>query len=362
MIIHGGLQSMPLIYSNTGGAAYSEATRTFAVPQNWARYGIQTLGLWFSGATGNTGQLYVKINGVKVAYDGDAGNLAAAAWQPWNIDLTSVGVNLTSVTNLAIGIDGNAAAGTLYVDDIRLYAYARQLVTPVQPDPAGLAGHWALDGNLNDSSGNGRNGVAVGGPTFALGKIDQAINLDGVDDYVTITGYKGIDADRTDPNNPIQKPFSVACWINTTADDGGSLVCWGSSDGTGVGGQYQNFRINEGRLRAEHGNGRFRGAALVNDGEWHHVAMTVAEGADMWPPNTQLYVDGLKDTEGADTSNAQNIWNITEDADVAIGIRASHVDRFFTGMLDDVRIYERVLTEAEIAGLAGKTQPYDAPF
>jgi hypothetical protein len=80
------------------------------------------------------------------------------------------------------------------------------------------------------------------------------------------------------------------------------------------------------------------------------------------PPNTQLYVDGLKDTEGADTTNTQNIWNLTEDADVGIGTRASHVDRFFTGMLDDVRIYERVLTEAEVAGLAGKTLPFDEPF
>jgi hypothetical protein len=352
---------MPLSYSNTGGAAYSEATRTFTVPQNWTRHAIKTLGVWFYGTPGNTGQLYVKINGVKVPYDGDAGNLALPAWQPWNIDLTTAGVNLQSVTSLTIGIDGNAAIGVLYVDDIRLYAYARQLITPVQPDPAGLAGHWPLDGNFNDSSGNGRNGTPVGGPTFASGEIGQAISLDGADDYVTITGYKGVNADRTDPDNPIQQPFSVACWVKTT--DNGSLVCWGSSDGTGVGGQYQNFRIDGGRLRAEHGNGRFRGAAVVNDGEWHHVAMTVAEGANLWPPGTQLYVDGLKDSQGADTASAQNIWNLTEDADVGFGARASHgADRLLIGMLDDVHIYERALTSAEIAGLAGRTFPFDEPF
>ena len=90
--------------------------------------------------------------------------------------------------------------------------------------------------------------------------------------------------------------------------------------------------------------------------------MTVAEGVNIWPPGTQLYVDGQKDTEGADTVNAQNIWNITEDADVAIGTRASHIDRFFLGMIDGVRIYERVLTHEEIAGLAGKTLPFDKPF
>jgi hypothetical protein len=359
-IVNSGTQSMPLFYSNTGGATYSEATRTFTAPQNWAQYGIQTLGLLFHGAADNTGQLYVKINGVKVPYDGDAGNLASPAWQPWNIDLAIIGVNLQSVTSLAIGIDGNAAAGTLYIDGIRLYAYARQLVTPVQPDPAGLAAHWQLDGNLNDSSGNGLHGTAMGGPIFGPGKIGQAISLDGVDDYVTIPGYKGIVADRSDPdpNNGVQQPFTVACWINTTGD--GSLVCWGSSDGTPLGGQYQNLRVHGGRLRAEHGDGRFRGAALVNDGEWHHVALTVAEGVNIWPPGTQLYVDGQKDTQGADTVNAQNIWNVTADADVGIGVRASHGDRFFAGMFDDVRIYERVLTHEEIAGLAGRTSTFDS--
>jgi len=294
--------------------------------------------------------MYVKINGSKVVYDGDATNLTISPWQPWNIDLVASGVNVTNVTKLAIGIDGNGAAGKLLFDDIRLYSRSRQLMTPTEPDAANLVGHWQLDGTLDDSSGNGRHGNAMGGPAFVAGKIGQAISLDGVDDYVTITGYKGIDADRTDPNNPLQRAFSVTCWINTTSD--GSLVCWGSSDGTGVGGQYQNFRVDGGRLRAEHGNGRFRGAALVSDGKWHHVAMVVAEGTNMEPPGTQLYVDGQKDTQGADTVNAQNIWNVTAEADVGIGVRASHVDRFFNGMIDDARIYDRALSEAEVVALA----------
>ena len=99
---------------------YSEATRTFAVPQDWTKYGIQTLGIWFYGTAGNTGQLYVKINGVKVPYSGNVADLAVEDWQLWDIDLTTVGVNVQSVTSLAIGIDGNAAAGTLYIDDILL--------------------------------------------------------------------------------------------------------------------------------------------------------------------------------------------------------------------------------------------------
>jgi len=363
-IVLGGSQSMPLFYSNTGGAAYSEGERTFAVGQDWTRHGVKTLSLRFNGDPNNTaGQMYVKVNGLKVTYDGDAADLTRAAWQAWNIDLASLGANLANVTTLAIGVDGNGASGVLYFDDIRLYSYARQLVTPAEPDAAGLVAHYEFEGNANDSSGNGRHGTPVGGATFALGQSGQALSLDGVDSYVAVAGYKGIGADRTDPDNPTQRAFSVACWINT-ADVGGrgGLINWGSSDGTGVGGQYQNFHVHQGRLRAEHGNGRFRGAAVVADGQWHHVAMTVAAGADLSPPQTQLYVDGQKDSQGADTVDAQNIWNITEDADVAIGTRASHIDRFFNGSIDDARIYDRVLTPEEVAWLAGRTLPFDNPF
>ncbi|MHC4682340.1 MAG: hypothetical protein ACYTEK_27075, partial [Planctomycetota bacterium] len=129
-IVHGGDQSMPLLYSNTGGAAYSEAARTFAAPQDWTKYGIQTLVLYFHGTPGNTGQLYAKVNGVKVAYPGDAADIAKPRWKQWNIDLASLGVNLQSVMTLALGIDGNGAGGTLYVDDIRLYRLAPEVVVP----------------------------------------------------------------------------------------------------------------------------------------------------------------------------------------------------------------------------------------
>ncbi len=125
-IVHSGNQSMPLAYNNTGGAAYSEAERTFAVGQNWTKAGATTLVLYFHGAEGNTGQLYVKVDGSKVVYDGDAGDIAKAEWKQWNIDLAQLSVDLQNVTKLAIGIDGNGVSGMLYVDDIRLYRLAPQ--------------------------------------------------------------------------------------------------------------------------------------------------------------------------------------------------------------------------------------------
>ncbi|MCH7921379.1 MAG: LamG domain-containing protein, partial [Planctomycetes bacterium] len=95
-IVHGGSRSLPIHYDN-GAAAQSEATRSFAVSQDWTRAGVSQLVVWFHGAAGNTGQLYLKVNGTKIPYQGAAGNIGLAAWQAWSIDLASLGMNLQRV-------------------------------------------------------------------------------------------------------------------------------------------------------------------------------------------------------------------------------------------------------------------------
>jgi len=117
-IVHSSGQSMPLQYDNTK-FAFSEATRTFDSAQNWTTRGIKSLSLWFRGATGNAGTLYIKLNTTKVAYDGPATDIGMAGWQRWNIDLSTVG-SVSSIRSLTIGIEGSGATGILYIDDIRL--------------------------------------------------------------------------------------------------------------------------------------------------------------------------------------------------------------------------------------------------
>ncbi len=351
--VHGGLLSAPMAYNNIT-TAFSEVTRTFTA-QNWAANGIQTLSLWFAGAGTNVpGQLYVKVNGVQANYDGDVTNLRQSPWQVCNIDLASIGTDLSNVTSLAIGIQGPGATGTLLLDDIRLYPFPRELITPVQPDPAGLVAQYAFEGNANDSSGNGLHGTLMGGPTFAVGNSGQAINFDGVDDYVEIVGYKGI----LGPN-----AVTVTAWIKTistgTADTGldstNAIVGWGPN----TGGQRFGFRVDDGRLRTEHHGGNIQGNSQVADGEWHHAAVTVQANSTVSYPQVRLWLDGLDDTRPGTDPDA---YDITADLDVSIGRRPASNDRFFTGQIDDVRIYDRALSAEEIAGMAGISQPYDKPF
>jgi len=129
--VHGGEQSAPVFYDNSS-ASYSEVTVNtddLAIGRDWTIGAPETLVLWFHGDPGNavTEQMYVKLNGVKVVYDGDAGDIARLLWKQWNIDLAAFGVNLSNVTQLSIGFERTGAlggSGVVLIDDIRLYRLA----------------------------------------------------------------------------------------------------------------------------------------------------------------------------------------------------------------------------------------------
>ena len=56
----------------------------------------------------------------------------------------------------------------------------------MEPDSTNLLVYYAFDGNANDSSGNGLNGQEIGAPIYVDGVENQAIQLNGIDDYVDV--------------------------------------------------------------------------------------------------------------------------------------------------------------------------------
>jgi len=134
-IVHGGVQSMPLLYVNEDGASYSEAAMTLAAPRDWTEGGVGELSLWFRGDSSNAPEpIYVAISntagapGIAAHEDPDAAT--KTAWTQWRIPLqsfTDQGINLTNVDMIAIGLGnksgmaGPGGSGTMYIDDIRLY-------------------------------------------------------------------------------------------------------------------------------------------------------------------------------------------------------------------------------------------------
>ena len=132
-IVYDGSKSAPLYYDNSV-VAYSEITAytanqpswagTLPIGPDWSIGGAPaTLSIWFYGSADNpaTEQMYVKVNGVKVTYDGV---LTQTDWQEFPVDLASLGIDLSNVTTLTIGFERTGAvggSGMVFIDDIRLY-------------------------------------------------------------------------------------------------------------------------------------------------------------------------------------------------------------------------------------------------
>ncbi|MEJ2704293.1 MAG: fibronectin type III domain-containing protein [Sedimentisphaerales bacterium] len=133
-IVHGGSQSMPLLYANEGGVTNSEASLTLTAPRNWTQAGVAELSLWLQGASGNAAEpLYVVVSNSAgtpaiVAYE-DSDAATKTFWEQWRISLQAFsdrGINLANVDKIAIGLGSKAdmavvgGSGTMYIDDIRL--------------------------------------------------------------------------------------------------------------------------------------------------------------------------------------------------------------------------------------------------
>ena len=350
--VAGSGRSMPFYYSNTGGVA-SQTERAFTPAQDWTAGGAQTLSIAFAGQAGNTGTLYVKINDTKVTYAGDPENLTIGVWQAWNIDLSSM--NVQNVTKLQIGVEGSGAAGMILIDDIKLHGKPGEVITPIDPGTDNLVGAWSFDEGSGtvaaDSSGNGRTGTIVDA-TWDTGEQGSALLFNGTSAYVNIDGFKGINA-----VDGVQQAFTIANWVKTTSDSGDTeMVTWGASSGSAT---RLTWRVHEGRVRTEHNAGNLRGNTYINDGEWHHVALVVTEGANLRPENTKFYVDGIGDST---FSGDDDTYQLVAEHDVRIGMSGPQNGRYFPGALDEVRIYNRALSEAEILSVAGRTTPIDKPF
>ncbi|HUV67503.1 MAG TPA: hypothetical protein VMW24_26665, partial [Sedimentisphaerales bacterium] len=126
-LVYDGKQSVPLFYDNTT-ASVSEVranTSDLAIGRDWTIGSPQTLVLWVCGSPANASQqMYVKVGSAKMLYGAD---IAKPIWTQWNIDLTALGINLSNVAQLAVGlerIDGIGGSGMVLIDGIRLYRQA----------------------------------------------------------------------------------------------------------------------------------------------------------------------------------------------------------------------------------------------
>jgi len=228
----------------------------------------------------------------------------------------------------------NWGDGNIDVDPNFAEGYSRTPMGPV----ANIVSHWKLDedsGVTADDSTGDNDGTLMGGAVWVGGEIDGALELDGIDGHVEMVDYKGVVGTQS---------RTVSAWIKTTTNTG-SIISWGAPS---TGGKWL-FRVQAndgyiGTIRVSAEGGYIVGSTYVCDGRWHHVAAVLEDDGTADVDEIKLYVDGVEELVSAVLPCE---INTASDENVRIGCYTAGYT-YFTGLIDDVQIYDRALTNNEI--------------
>ncbi len=224
--------------------------------------------------------------------------------------------------------------------------------TPWARPTNGLVSWYKMDNNWLDSNGT-NHGTGYNGVTFGTARYGAAAgSFDGVDDYVFLGKPASLNLSAG----------SIEAWVYNTND--GQYVIFSSADGT-VGGLYGLFalyRNTAGKFAAlifKEGDPNYKYAVSTNNifslNNWHHVVFTVDSTGN------KIYVDGSLQAvtySAGDSSQTQFLGYIhAKIVDYEIGREnLTGYYNHFNGLIDEVVVYNRALTPAEITDIYNNTK------
>jgi len=213
-----------------------------------------------------------------------------------------------------------------------------QVVSPLDTDPY-LVGWWKFDETSGtsaaDSSGKGNNGTLTNGPTWSVGKMNGGLQFDGVNDFVDLDSASLIGT----------QALTVCSWVNPRS-------IGGNSKGTIIGNSQFLFRISTANALWVTSNGEGANtASLANSVPFN--AWTFACATRDSAGLVNFFINGQPNgvTNQDSGTPASTAWG------AAIGARASGLTYNWDGSLDDVRVYNRLLSQNEINALYTNTSP-----
>ena len=216
---------------------------------------------------------------------------------------------------------------------------------------SGLVGYWPLDGNANDESGNGNNGRLEGDPVWVNGRISQAVELNGTDQYVDVPGF-----------NMVTDTATFVAWINgwKANEDmwtftGIVFSRSGDPDATGI-----HFGNNDTIHYTWNDNANdtwdWEGGPQIPKNEWAMVAVAIE------PSKATAYVytdaNGLQSAVNEIPHIEETVDALQFGHDPTIAISPRH----FKGTIDEVGIYDRALSVEDIRALATSAGAVIASF
>ncbi|MBI4661362.1 MAG: carbohydrate-binding protein, partial [Verrucomicrobia bacterium] len=267
---------------------------------------------------------------------------------PPGMTLTTNGVLSGTPTNLGVhtlNIRVTDAAGCSQVLSLSLVVTERPAVCVDRPQ--GLVAWWPGNGNVNEIVGTSA-GVLSGNLAFKSGQVAQAFEFDGVDDEVKVAASADLNVGSGDG-------LTIEAWINPADANQKPIVEWNSGSAFGVhlwiyGGPGALFANLVGTSGASHS--LQAPVETIKAGNFQHVALTYDKRTGL----ASLYRNGVGIVE-------QNLGAFVPQTttDLYFGRRASSGDRF-RGLIDEISIYNRALSEQEVAGIfnagsAGKCKP-----
>ncbi|OFZ17204.1 MAG: hypothetical protein A2X86_01775 [Bdellovibrionales bacterium GWA2_49_15] len=235
-------------------------------------------------------------------------------------------------------------SGDTLIDEFALYNYA---LSPAQvrahydaaggifyPNPTLAARpihYWPLGESSGvvalDLGSNGNNATYVGAPT--LGVAGPATN--GNDTAITVNGTSSYVATTAAVTLPLT--VSISAWLKTTA--GGQAAIFSNRSGN-----HATYFGRSGGSAFIYDNqtGGFGGGAGLNNGAWHHLVWTANA------TTSTFYIDGNMVSSGAfaRTASAATIANFGRDPEL---------NEFYNGSLDEIAIYDHLLTAREVANI-----------
>lgn len=203
-----------------------------------------------------------------------------------------------------------------------------------------------------DESGCENHGTLLGGK-IAEGKVGNALKCSAINkaDGVRVKDHDSLDLDAV----------TMAAWIKTQQNDGqwNRILDkgWRSAYNLCIGGDYKEKSWYRTRAQVECAHKPMTSKTPIVDNQWHFVVGTY-DGKTL-----QLYIDGKLDIQKIleDPSVEKNKWNQAapmkhNDADIMIGQLAvsepnPHEHAFFDGLIDEVRLYNRILSAEEVQKL-----------
>jgi len=207
-----------------------------------------------------------------------------------------------------------------------------------------IIAHWALDetegdiayDSAGDNPGN-LNGHPIWQPTGGMN--NGALEFDGIDDYVETDFIL----------DPADGAFSVFAWIKGGVSGQVIISQSNTTAGRGVlpGCTWLGISSSEGRLMTglmDTFFGPLESDSIITDGQWHHIGLVY----DIVTMRRHLYMDGAEVAVDADF-----IGGVQTTSGLHLGAgQALDAGTFFSGLIDDIRVYDVVLTTEEIADLA----------